>query len=357
MPSNVLPVSSQNVPYLDGWRGLAISLVLLCHFESPHFGWAGTFGVMLFFVLSGLLMGQLLFVKETKLDDFFARRISRVLPTFWFYASVMVLYSIYVQPTRYYVGWREGVSTFFFLSTYLPSHLDIWSENWPNGHFWSLNVEEHSYIYLAVGAAACRCFRNRLAAPIFLFSSVSVALFLTVFYQYHPPDGASPWYLRSEVASLALLSAAALRVGRDRFQFFCASRVPALLPVLSFLAALLACILYSYRGFDRTFAPILLAFTVVYLDRVPKIFKTALTAVGLRRLGLAAFSLYLWQQPFYLATLHFGLSKGVGLVMAVCAGASSFYLLEDPVRRLLNSAWTALKVRRQPLSTSDLGIL
>lgn len=53
---------------LDGWRAAAIIGVLIGHFvQVPGFN-AGRFGVELFFVLSGLLMAQLLFVKKLRFD-------------------------------------------------------------------------------------------------------------------------------------------------------------------------------------------------------------------------------------------------------------------------------------------------
>ena len=54
----------KRIAYLDGWRGLAIGLVLIDHF-SPVCGIAlGRMGVDVFFVLSGMFMANILFVKR-----------------------------------------------------------------------------------------------------------------------------------------------------------------------------------------------------------------------------------------------------------------------------------------------------
>jgi peptidoglycan/LPS O-acetylase OafA/YrhL len=64
---------------LDVWRGIAISILLIGHFfPVPRLDF-GSLGVELFFVLSGYLIGRLLFLsKPTPLGVFYRRRISRI---------------------------------------------------------------------------------------------------------------------------------------------------------------------------------------------------------------------------------------------------------------------------------------
>ena len=60
----------QRIDYLDGWRGLAILLVLQGHFLIIQ-GWhSGRMGVDVFFCLSGLLMSRLLFQRRVRLSPF-----------------------------------------------------------------------------------------------------------------------------------------------------------------------------------------------------------------------------------------------------------------------------------------------
>ena len=68
--------NSQHFDYLDGWRGLAIIFLLIGHFYPVPGINFGHFGVNLFFVLSGLLMSRLLFVKSVPIPLFYKRRIS-----------------------------------------------------------------------------------------------------------------------------------------------------------------------------------------------------------------------------------------------------------------------------------------
>src|SRR5262249_7449032 len=73
--------SAPHVPFLDGWRGLAIASLLVGHFAPlPGVVNFGRMGVELFFVLSGRLMAEILFVRRFPIPAFFRRRIARVWP-------------------------------------------------------------------------------------------------------------------------------------------------------------------------------------------------------------------------------------------------------------------------------------
>jgi peptidoglycan/LPS O-acetylase OafA/YrhL len=84
-----------------------------------------------------------------------------------------------------------------------------------------------------------------------------------------------------------------------------------------------------------TLGSALLALGLNQIDRGPKWLLAILRSRGLMLLGLWSYSIYLWQQPFYLAKIN----PILGAALAVAAGIASFYLLESPVRRWLNRHW------------------
>ncbi len=90
--ATALPVQAggtAHLDYLDGWRGLAILLVLQGHFMVIP-GWhSGRMGVDVFFCLSGLLMSRLLFQRRVPLGTFYKRRLSRILPAFLLYLGIV----------------------------------------------------------------------------------------------------------------------------------------------------------------------------------------------------------------------------------------------------------------------------
>ena len=78
------------IPELDGLRGIAILLVVFAHFASNVFpnqtfyGFA-SLGVIIFFVLSGFLIGGIILDEHTRPDffrSFYTRRVARIVPIY-----------------------------------------------------------------------------------------------------------------------------------------------------------------------------------------------------------------------------------------------------------------------------------
>ena len=110
------PRLNSRIPELDGLRGLAILLVLVWHYfiSSISVG-VGTWqayavvpfrltwsGVDLFFVLSGFLIGGILYdVKnsENYFKVFYFRRIYRIFPVYFIWAVLFVCAFILLEPT------------------------------------------------------------------------------------------------------------------------------------------------------------------------------------------------------------------------------------------------------------------
>jgi peptidoglycan/LPS O-acetylase OafA/YrhL len=136
---------------LDVVRGVAIVLALGWHF-SPNpsgnrvldalqypghqFGWAG---VDLFFVLSGFLMGQLVLKERMRTGEFdgrrfTARRLLRLWPVLYVFLAVHAVLGD--EPVSSYL-WQNALHVQNYAGTSLA-------------HLWSLAVEEHFYLLLAV---------------------------------------------------------------------------------------------------------------------------------------------------------------------------------------------------------------
>ena len=140
---------------LDGFRGLAVLLVMFIHFgnNARDLGYEnfivklsamGWIGVDLFFVLSGFLITRILYEAKTKpnyFSRFYTRRALRIFPLY--YLAIVVVSLIYALWPFANLSWPDSpLFVVFYLTNFLiaaggsAGFLD---------HFWSLAVEEHFY--------------------------------------------------------------------------------------------------------------------------------------------------------------------------------------------------------------------
>ena len=143
----------QYYPALDGLRGIAIILVLICHnLGFLPYARLGEKGVDLFFVLSGFLITEILLNTRGRkyfLGDFFLKRIFRIFPLYYlsivlFFIAAPHFQSMAVQFSYY----RENQSMLWF---HLQNWMYILNQTPENkflfNHFWSLSVEEQYYLF------------------------------------------------------------------------------------------------------------------------------------------------------------------------------------------------------------------
>jgi len=249
------PASQQRTPELDGLRGMAILLVILCHYignaQHAQLGFfldhlftcmtAGWSGVDLFFVLSGFLIGGILLdARESPryFKTFYLRRVHRILPLYYSWILLYVLVvsvivflvhrPVYVLPE----GVRITTRDFYAVPNYLvfiqnmlysPTRFEwIWLIV-----TWSLAVEEQFYLvapplirYVSLKVLVILLASTIFVAPILRYVSF---VYLTDFqrlYQFAMP-------CRADALSLGILAAIAWRW--DPFRAFLAKH-PAVLP-------------------------------------------------------------------------------------------------------------------------------
>lgn len=323
-------VRQGKLEYLDGWRGLAILLVLYAHFVSKsHLGWvqSGRFGVNIFFCLSGLLMSNILFEKRVSLMHFYKRRISRLMPVFLLF--VCSIYSFFWL-TKYVFSWYEFLPTVLFLRTYLPASPDIRHSSVPIVHLWSLNAEAHGYILIGLLALLPQIRGREGMALIFLGS---ISALINAFYVSTSFFDPSISTLRTEAVAAHFLISAGYFLVRHKFSDF----VKPSMPVLAFFMALLCHTSVCGPVVRAVISPFLLAFAVNHLDSSPKIVKWILSLSVFRLFGLWSYSIYLWQQPFYVYQDY--VFPGLAFLMALTVALCSFYFVENPLRVWLNERW------------------
>lgn len=149
-----MTAAASRSPGLDLARTLGVSGVILAHTTLflERFGfsmetllpchiWGGLFGVELFFALSGLLIGEMLFRQVLEAPSpkvvgvFLLRRWLRTLPAYYVVLLVMVLHALWLnQPMD--ALWRYLV----FLQNSPPEYAAFF------GVSWSLSIEQWAYI-------------------------------------------------------------------------------------------------------------------------------------------------------------------------------------------------------------------
>ncbi|WP_295799453.1 acyltransferase [Mucilaginibacter sp.] len=143
---------------LDTLRAFAVLIVIIQHWGPHKFKSGiltfifsrlipeGTFGVDLFFVLSGFLISKILFVASDKaapverlhvIKNFYFRRVLRIFPVYF----LLVLLVVFVLNDTYA---KEHIAYFL---TYTSNFLTLKTVAWGSiAHTWSLAVEEQFYI-------------------------------------------------------------------------------------------------------------------------------------------------------------------------------------------------------------------
>jgi peptidoglycan/LPS O-acetylase OafA/YrhL len=309
------------IPTLDGWRAVAILLVIVSHFNLQGLASVGQFGVSIFFSISGYLITTLLLREcaangRISLSAFYSRRAWRLLPASWAYLGVLLVLGL-AGPTRWVLG------CFFFFSNYVPQ-LD---QSRAAGHFWSLSMEEQFYfLWPPILAAA-----GKKRASAILWSAIAAVALWRPWAVTHPLQGLALSHridLRLDAFAIPCLLAIYLDwpANRERFR----GLVP---PSFGLLAGLLAgaSVLSSSRSVIYFATAALLPLTVVSMVQSPHFpVSRILELPPVRWIGKISYSLYLWQQVFLLNTNWPFCMK---LIAIVAAGSASHYFIEQPIRK------------------------
>jgi peptidoglycan/LPS O-acetylase OafA/YrhL len=153
-PSSVLPIADSAmigvvkrlgyIPALDGLRGVAIALVLAFHFTGKPLG--GTYGVDLFFVLSGFLITTLLLEESQRtgrvdLRAFYGRRARRLLPALAVMLSCYLVFEAAHGRNAVTIVAEYGLyaGNLFYVVVRPVDTTGL-------GHLWSLAEEEQFYL-------------------------------------------------------------------------------------------------------------------------------------------------------------------------------------------------------------------
>jgi len=204
--NQIIDPQRRYLPSLEGIRGYGFLLVFCGHYfraeqlAEPNtlrlkvlcaISSVGLFAVPAFFVLSGYLIGGILFhtrEREGFFKVFYFRRILRVFPVYYLtLLAIAIVYKIQHFPAGFQF-WAH----FLFIQNLFPSYGSTSTGTVTTIHFWSLAVEEQFYLLWPlivwrfrarrqlIGIATAGilvCCAIRLAAPILSISALGMSFF------------------------------------------------------------------------------------------------------------------------------------------------------------------------------------
>jgi peptidoglycan/LPS O-acetylase OafA/YrhL len=333
------------LPTLDGWRAVAIAMVLFAHAPPLHGFLAsispyGALGVDLFFAISGFiitfrLLEEYRLTGTVSLRAFYTRRFFRIVPpTLAFLACLSVLGLAW-----HFVPLNAGqiAASIFFYRNYYPIPLE---QGWYTGHFWSLSVEEHFYLlWPGLLVLALRFRRSAWLAPLL---ALSVALWRELDLHYgwiaalNPSlrgyEGRSDYRLDGLLWGCVLAFLWQNAAARAWLQRWCGNWT--LLAAVVAIAFLLWQVPFGGAAWLAMMFPVLLAST---LAEPTAAISKLLQFTPVAWLGRISYSLYIWQQLFLIHNLDspWGVLQKfpLNIGLALLAATASYYLVEQPVLR------------------------
>lgn len=367
------PSTSERVGALDGIRALAVFLVLLFHVGMPGFS-GGYLGVDVFFVLSGFLITTLLLrdiVAHGRIDlaRFWARRMARLMPAAVLLFLVVGLWSLTAAPAFRRAG--LGADTLWCL-LYVGNWHFIASGSYfvydgttsPLVHLWSLGVEEQFYVVwplvlqavalLLAGVSAGRHAlrdlpgaRQRSTTAVMLTGGALAAASIWWMTQTYLAAGPDRAYMGTDTKVFepllgAVFAAATLRprVGawvRGHAQELMVAGLGGLMLGVALLGTPLgAHPVYFYGG-----AVAVCAAAVALVAGASKVdtdqgLGRLFASEGLTYLGRISYGIYLWHWPWAMWLLPEGrFDPGSALLVAamtVATASASYHLVELPLR-------------------------
>lgn len=302
--------------------------------------WAnlGSFGVDIFFVLSGFIITERLLEERERsstisLRSFYFRRAFRILPIVVVYLLFLILLSLSVNLVDFHFTELLG-SIFFFRNYQVASS----AGGVYTGHFWSLSIEEHFYL---LWPALLLWLGNRRAVWVTLLGALTIAAWRIFELSHLGARFPSSVIYRTDARldGLLLGSAMALLLRTPKVRGFVFRNFPKETPL--FAAFLLLFNLQRTNGLPSLTTYLLLCIAIGSTVVVEEgLVHKWLNGRLLVWIGTISYSLYVWQEPFTmrprpdLTPLGRASLFPYQLFCVFALASASYYLLERPMIRL-----------------------
>jgi peptidoglycan/LPS O-acetylase OafA/YrhL len=302
------PLNTSKIPSLDGLRAISIFIVVISHlFYGSAINISGAAGVEIFFVISGFLITTLLlkektFTNKINLKSFYIRRAFRILPLVFLFLFVLFILNRIFQLN---ISNRSFLATALFLKNLPISGTD----DWYNGHFWSLSIEEQFYIIFPflIAFLSLRNYKRLIVTLIILLPTLYYCYYneVGVFYSnriIHVITGVIVTVFSMGTVSILVGSfLSVLMFDSPRFLNRLINLNSFLLSLFVFVAALVIRF-PDFNLYVLAFSNVLFAFliglVIIMNMNTASIMAKWLNLKFMTQIGVLSYSLYVWQQLF-----------------------------------------------------------
>jgi peptidoglycan/LPS O-acetylase OafA/YrhL len=317
-------------PYFDILRGVAIILVTCEHLHIlKNYGFLG---VDIFFVLSGFLITKILMnnLKSTPkqyLQNFYIKRIARLLPVSLVYIILIFFATQIFHVIPYISSYWEYAGCIFYFKNFQPF-------GGPLGHFWTLSAEEQFYlVYPCILYYAFKFKRRNILLTLLIIGYLTINIYGSIRFAYHQnTDG---------IFALTLFRPSAILLGCIVAMLVKKKDIQIPLTAFTLLFSLLSAYVLATRSASVT--GLLTALILIKADSAEfarqnrstwRVFKL------LKNIGVLSYSIYIWQivvigfvDQFLPRSSFLAICASVFLL--ICVSLISFWLIEIPAQRVL----------------------
>lgn len=337
--------SAKYRPEIDGLRAIAVLPVVLYHFGVPGFH-GGFVGVDIFFVISGFLIGGLLWSElettgRVALGSFFMRRVRRLAPAYIAVGLATLIGAYFILLP---FDFREFGQDLIAATVYLANvqffrdsgYFDTAAELKPLLHTWSLAVEEQFYVVMPLLMLGLARWRTHMPKLLVLLGIGSLLACLWMMTLSQP----AAFYLLP-FRAWELLAGVCLAIWAQRRGF--GWQVHGLLSWAGL--ALIAIAVFGFKAGDHfpglyALVPVLGAMLIIANGKDANPVNAMLRSRGFLFFGLISYSLYLWHWPMVTLLKYYRGAAGISLldtagllVVAIAVAWLSLRFIETPVRR------------------------
>jgi peptidoglycan/LPS O-acetylase OafA/YrhL len=343
-------------PEIDGLRAIAVSAVILYHANITILGFqpfkGGFIGVDIFFVISGylitsIILKELVTTGSFSFKYFYERRIRRILPALLFVMLISLPFAwMYLTPSSF-VDFSKSILYSIGFSSNFYFHFSGEQYGATSGlfkpmlHTWSLSVEEQYYIlFPIVLLIAFRYFRKYLI--YILIFGVILSLGVADWGSRNYPSFtfyALPTRAWELLAGSILAYFEIKNVKRSKNK-----SLNLIFPTLGLLLIGHSIVFFNDRMFHPSFytlSPIIGVCLIIWFSDKNELITKILSTKLFVTIGLISYSLYLWHYPIFAFARIIEITQGsfyklLLAIIVILLSIVSYYFIERPFRNKKN---------------------